>query len=644
MQGIGCPCIDRLYRIHRPGLLSVNWDAVKTQVQQATDLVQLIGEQVQLRPKGKEFVGLCPFHDDHSPSMNVSPAKQIYKCFACGAGGDVFSFTMDYHKMSFREALEHLAQRANIELPRHADDAASSDASSLRQRIARANDTAVTFFSRMYQHETHGRVAREYVQGRRISDEMVQAFSIGYAPDEWDGLAQTIQAKRWDQHGFEEAGLINRRSSGDGWYDRLRHRLIFPIFDATGRPIAFGGRVLPDSKRDDQADAKYLNSPETPLFNKSATLFGLHLAKRAIIKTGTAVIVEGYTDVIAAHQAGFANVVATLGTALTRDHARALRHFAEEVVLIFDADEAGQRAADRALEVFFSEPLDVKIAVLPDGLDPADLLAESNGADRWREAIDKAADATTFHFQRVRQAFDDATTMAGKQRIAEQYLQRLVQLGLRQVEPTRRGLITHEVARLLKLDAATVDRIIRQQDARQLRRQAAESNKAEVELLSGREKAERLLIGCLLAEPNLFHETMADGRPLCEAVLPGEMKNQAHQAIYQSMHDWLCEHDELNTPIIRQIIQTEELVRLAMSLQWEAERLSDGDASILMAQARAASATLSENQAQDEYEWRKMQLRQEPDAVATDPDVARLALAMAHASAHPSARRRPRTG
>jgi DNA primase len=625
-------------------LLSVNWDAVKTQVQQATDLVQLIGEQVQLRPKGKEFVGLCPFHDDHSPSMNVSPAKQIFKCFACGAGGDVFSFTMDYHKMSFREALEHLAQRANIELPRHADDGASSEASSLRQRIARANDTAVTFFARMYQHQSHGQIARDYVRQRGISDEMVQAFSIGYAPDEWDGLARTIQAKRWDQRGFDEAGLINRRSSGDGWYDRLRHRLIFPIFDATGRPIAFGGRVLPDSRRDDQSDAKYLNSPETPLFNKSATLFGLHLAKRAIIKTGTAVIVEGYTDVIAAHQGGFANVVATLGTALTRDHARALRHFAEQVVLIFDADEAGQRAADRALEVFFSEPLDVKIAVLPDGLDPADLLAASDGADRWREAISQAADATAFHFQRVRQAFDSATTMAGKQRIAEQYVQRLVQLGLRQVEPTRRGLITHEVARLLKLDAATVDRIIRQQDARQLRRHAPESDNAAVELLSGPEKAERLLIGCLLAQPGLFHEVMADGRPLCEAVLPGDMKNQAHQAIYQPIHDWLCEHDELNTAIIRQVIQTEELVRLAMSLQWEAERLSDGQASILAAQARAASATLSENQAQDEYEWRKMQLRQEPDAVATDPDVARLALAMAHASAHPSARRRPRTG
>ena len=320
----------------------------KIQVQQATDIVRLIGEQVSLRPKGKEFAGLCPFHDDKNPSMFVSPAKQIYKCFSCGAGGDVFTFVTQYHKMTFPEALSFLAERAGIRLEARGGRGGGEAKQGERGRISQANTLAVGFFRALYRHAEHGRSGREYVAKRGISPEMVEAFEIGYAPDRWDGLSMTIAQKNWDLGAFELAGLVKARERGgepasgeaSGHYDRLRHRLIFPIFDAIGRPIAFGGRKLREAD-----EPKYLNSPETALFNKSATLYGLHLAKKPIIDSRTAVIVEGYTDVIACHQAGVRNVVATLGTALTAEHVRELRRYAEQVVLVFDGDAAVRKPA-----------------------------------------------------------------------------------------------------------------------------------------------------------------------------------------------------------------------------------------------------------------------------------------------------------
>jgi DNA primase len=347
----------------------LNRDDAKRRLLQSTDLVRLIGEQITLRPKGREFVALCPFHEDANPSMYVSPAKQIYKCFACGAGGDAFSFVMDYHKMTFPEAMKYLADREGIELPRASGAGGTGEASGgddLRQRMRQANDHAARFYRRQIDADA-GVPAREHLRRRGITDEMVEAFGIGYAPDQWDALARAVARHKLDRQAFVATGLIAERHDGST-YDRLRHRLVFPIFDAIGRAIAFGGRRLADSSLDDPtSEAKYLNSPETPLFNKSATLFGLHQAKKPIIDSRTAIIVEGYTDVIAAHQAGIRNVVATLGTALTRQHASELKRYCDQVIVVFDADEAGQKAADRALEVFFTEPVDVKIATLPEG-------------------------------------------------------------------------------------------------------------------------------------------------------------------------------------------------------------------------------------------------------------------------------------
>jgi len=616
-------------------------EAIKRQVQQSTDLIKLVGEQVSLRPKGKEFVGVCPFHDDSNPSMYVSPAKQIYKCFACGAGGDAFSFVMDYHKMSFPEAMKYLAERAGIELPKFGGGPADDAKANQRESMRGANERAVRFFQARLADERTGKIARDYLTQRGISDEMIEAFAIGYAPDAWAAMSDGVAQRKLDARAFVATGLIAERNDGT-FYDRFRHRLMFPIFDAIGRPIAFGGRVLPDGQLDDPTtDAKYLNSPETPLFNKSATLFGLHLAKKPIIKHRTAVIVEGYTDVIAAHQAGFTNVVATLGTSLTRQHATELRRYADRVVLVFDGDEAGQKAADRALEVFFNEALDVSIALLPEGLDPADLLANDDGAAKWRQGLDDATDAMAYHFNRVRQAFDAVDTLAGKQRIAEDYLRSLTNLGLKQVDPMRRGLVLGQVAELLKLDTATVNEMIRQLGG--MRRQSEpKAGGPANERIDARTQLERMIVGCLMIRPDLFHETMPDGRTFDEAVLPDEMTDELTRRVFTVVHDWLIDHDTIDPWGVRSMTDDEDAIRHAVDLQLEVEKVCEEDGEAIAERLRTAVKRFRAIVAEQEYRAGKM-TRGEADASHGDEDeAARLRRAIEHARTNPSAARAPR--
>lgn len=620
----------------------VNREDAKIRVQQATDIVGLIGEQVALKPRGKEYVGLCPFHDDTNPSMYVVPAKQIYHCFSCGAGGDCFSFVMDYHKMSFPEALRHLADRAGIDLPAPTEAEQSGPTRSQREQILAANGQAMRFFRNLLAHETHGQIARDYLARRGINDEMIEQFQIGYAPDRWDGLTTTAQHHGWPIPQLEQAGLLARRRGGEGHFDRFRHRLIFPIFDAMNRPIAFGGRILPGGTLDDNADAKYLNSPENAVFNKSATLYGMNRAKQPIIKAHTAVIVEGYTDVIAAHRAGFENVVATLGTALTRDHARVLRHLCEQVVLVFDADEAGQNAADRALEVFFREPLDVKIAILPDGKDPDDLLGETEGADQWRQTIDQAEDAIRFTFKRLRDQFHATDTMAGRQKLAEQFIQRLAGLGLGKAEPARRAMVLHHLSDLLRLDVATVDTMLRRAPGPRPTAEPTAEVETEAPKLDTRGRAERMIVGCLISRPSLFHAAMPDGRDLCEAVLPGDLTDEAARRLYEQWHGALAEADADAAPDLRSVLSDEAMVRLALDLRMEVDALTDAVDERVEKQLIAAYRSWRKILAEQQYQWQKMQPADDSAPAPDGEEARRLARAIEIIKTHPDAGRVPR--
>jgi DNA primase len=616
----------------------MNQSEATRRVREATDLVRLIGEHLALRARGREFVALCPFHDDKNPSLNVVPAKQIYKCFACGAGGDVFSFVMAYHKMTFPEALRYLAERANIQLPRGAGT--MEEGASPRQRILGANQHALEFFRRTLAEARLGEAARQYIARRAISDEMVGVFQLGAAPDEWDALSRHAVARRLDLGALEQAGLIARRERGEGHYDKLRHRLIFPILDNLGRPIAFGGRVIGPSARDDASDAKYLNSPETAAFSKSATLFGLHAAQKPIIDSRTAIIVEGYTDVIACHQAGVRNVVATLGTALTPQHAALLRRYCDRVVLVFDGDEAGQKAADRAVSVFFSEPLDISIAVLPDGLDPGDLFTRADGLEIWNRALAAATDAMNFQFARVRGQFDSADSMAARQRIADEYLRKLVQLGVRKLDRQRYGLVFAQIAQLLGMSPGAVGDQIRRLSAaagRDADGPAAPAGPVVHDL------AERHLVGALLNRPELFDAELADGRPLSESLTLGDCTDTAVRDVFHALSEWLHEHRELSATGFREVFIDEPTLHLAFDLQLEADRLTGSDAQQMARQVVLNAQAIVQRRAETDYQRHKLEMRARPANDAhPDQEGRRLVDAVSHLAVRPATRRIPR--
>ena len=425
-------------------------------VRDATNLVELIGGYVTLQPKGREHVGLCPFHDDHSPSMSVvtHKAQSFYKCFSCGASGDAFTFLEQYLKMSFREALELLAERAGITLSRTSAGPEDAQQRELRDLVRRANDRAQDFFMESLATDP-GAEAREMIQTRGISDEMVEAFQIGCAPAGWDNLLRSLPDNAKAHAAFHAAGLLKERSEGNGYYDSFRNRLIFPISNQAGQTVAFGGRII-----DPTDEPKYLNSPETELFQKSRTLYGLHLARKAIADSGRAIVTEGYTDVIACHQAGHCNVVGTLGTALTDDHARMLSRLCDTVVLLFDGDDAGQRAADRALEVVLKHPVDVKICILPSGTDPADLLGEDGGKDRFEQVIACSTDVLHYVLQRFEQVLEGQDGLSGRQNMIERFLGELQRLGLSSVIGVRRALLLSKLAELLDLPLPTVEMML----------------------------------------------------------------------------------------------------------------------------------------------------------------------------------------
>lgn len=486
----------------------------RQRVRDASDIVQVVGEHLSLKPKGREYVGLCPFHDDRNPSMCVIPAKQIFHCFVCGTGGDVFTFVQKYHSMGFREALQFLADRANIELTAFSSRANGGGGAETggvgNKEILAANDTASGFFRAILRHAEHGEAARSVVERRGISDEMVERFMIGASPDRWDGLLVTAEKKGVSIEALLGAGLVKARERGDGHYDALRNRLIFPICDQIGRVIAFGGRKIVE-----EDEPKYLNSPETAVFKKSTTLYGINHAARAIKRERTAVIVEGYTDVIACHQAGVEHVVGTLGTALTSGHATVLRRLCDTVVLLFDGDEAGIKAADRAIEVLLSETIDIKIAALAgftDAKDPDELFKREDGAAVFARVIDGAVDLIKWKFDRLREELKDAGPARVSQRIEDE-LNRLGELGLGELEPVRRRLMIRQIAQAARVEEGVVTAAIR--TGRGRRRYPQQGAEIEVKPEQGwKPEARAYLLGCLLYDERLWHLMSAEQREL----------------------------------------------------------------------------------------------------------------------------------
>jgi len=394
-------------------------------VKTSSDIIEVVSEYVHLNKKGKSFWGLCPFHSEKTPSFHVDPDKQIFRCFGCNKGGDVFSFVMEKKGLSFAEALTELALKAGITLEKE-----KRQVSSEKKIYYDANRATMAFFEQQLASSS-GEGARRYLSGRGITEETIRIFHIGFAPDSWDSLSTYLKGKGISQAAAEKAGLIAPRKSG-GFYDRFRGRVMFPIIDLTGEVIGFGGRVMGGG------EPKYLNTPESPIFEKKRVLYNLH-ASRNQIRQGGAVVVEGYMDVVSLANAGFSSSVATLGTALGEDHVRLLRRFTDDITLVFDGDSAGRNAMVRALEPFLASDVIPRVVILPQGKDPDDIAREGIGI--WNSFLSSAQDIWDLMFHESFSRYDPS-----KIRGQNAILKELAPMFARLHDNAMRDLLTQRLA------------------------------------------------------------------------------------------------------------------------------------------------------------------------------------------------------
>ncbi|MEX2275101.1 MAG: DNA primase [Actinomycetota bacterium] len=417
-------------------------------VRERTDLVKLVSDYLTLKKTGHDSMsGLCPFHTEKTPSFSVSPSKQVYYCFGCGAGGDAVRFLQEVEGLSFVEAVERLAQSSGIKLRYDGESVAERRAAGRRASLQRANQEAATLFHHMLLDGKEASDAREYLASRGIEREMVERFEIGYAPTFPDFLLRRL-SESFGPEVLLEAGLASRDGDG-GVRDRFRGRVTFPVEDLSGKHVGFGARILPSDARANDL-AKYLNTAETPIYRKGELLYNLHRARAAITRAGEAFVVEGYTDVIAMAQVGIDGAVATCGTALGADHFRLLSRFAQRVVLSFDSDEAGARAAERAFAFHQDYPVQPVVMILPDGQDPADFV-RAHGAEGLREAADRARPLVEFMIRRT-VAGADRSTVEGQASAVQAALPIVAGLG----DPVRRQEYAHLVAELAGVSETSV--------------------------------------------------------------------------------------------------------------------------------------------------------------------------------------------
>jgi len=473
-------------------------------VKGAVDIVEVISAHTDLRRQGSRWVGLCPFHEERTPSFSVDAQEKLYHCFGCGVGGDAIKFVEEKEGLGFAEAVEVLADRYGVELVREREDPRAEARRQQRRRLGDLLDrTAIFYATYLWDSEEAGK-AREYLAQRGLGEEALRAFGVGYAPSAWDTVLLRGQRAGFSVEELRAIGLAQRGKSG-GEYDRFRSRIMFPIRDRRGRTLGFGGRAM----RSDQG-AKYVNTAETEFFHKSEMLYGIDLAKAAIAKAGRAIVVEGYTDVLALHQAGIEEAVGVMGTAITEEQVAALSGMVEEVVLALDADAAGQEAMLRAQRVAAGRKMRLRVAAMPAGEDPAEMLAEVGGAERFRALLDGAVELTAFQVGLVLDR-TDAGSPAERDRALAEVAPILAGLG----ESASRDDLVRRVAERLDLEPAMVmGRVVAAQPlsggpaAAPSGGEPAFAPRRAAELTS-RERRERALLAMCIALPDEGGEYLA---------------------------------------------------------------------------------------------------------------------------------------
>jgi DNA primase len=560
----------RLWRIGEKSMPTFDTGLI-SRIQQANDIVDVVGEHLALKRNGREMVGLCPFHDDHRPSFNVNPSKQIFKCFACGAGGDVVKFVQMREHLSFPQALQRLADRAGIKIeplrPRSTHDAERTTQDETDpNELVRVNAWAAKYFAANLAHPEKGKEARKYVDERHFSDESVKKWQIGLAIGaDNDLLAAARRAKIPDKL-LIAAGLVI--GSGVSLSDKFINRLMFTIADATGKIVGFGGRTLTGE------GAKYINSPTTILFDKSNALFGLNHAHHKIVSADTAVVVEGYTDCIMAHQFGVSNVVATLGTSFTAGHARLLRRYAKKIILLFDSDTAGLAAANRALQVALGFHVDIAITSVPQGKDPCEFLLAA-GKEPFEKIIADASDVFKFKWERLVTNQESQPTIAGTKQAIDEFLEAIATgFVAGNLSPTERGFFLNRIRSMTKnvIDIKEINDELNRKMNR-AKTLSSYSGKADggpaLDLGEGLSaNSQREIIEVLLAEPKLFKSVKNE-------ISPQSFDVPAFNQIAQTLFKVLAEKPEATVSEICGYIGESQIANLVTML--EAEGIKKGN-------------------------------------------------------------------
>ncbi|HEX4083681.1 MAG TPA: DNA primase [Chthoniobacteraceae bacterium] len=451
------------------------------QIAAANDIVDVIGGYFPLKRAGTAFKALCPFHQEKSPSFTVNPQRQRFHCFGCGEGGDVFAFVGKYENVDFITAARRLAERAGIPIVEEARSPDEDRARTLRRRLLALHQEVTEWFHQILMTGPQGKGARNYLRNRGLTGEVARQWKIGYAPDEWEAFGEWATGKGYKREEIVQSGLVSLRDAENpdsDYYDRFRDRVMFPICNDLGEVIGFSGRVLAS----DAQAAKYVNSPETPLFKKGEILFGLHKSKRALVDKKSAIVLEGQIDLITAFEAGVQNVVAPQGTAFTDKQARILKRYAEEVVLCFDADTAGRKAAVRSLPALLGLDLGVRVVELPQGDDP-DSLIRTQGPEAFVERVAAARDFFDYQLD-IHAADPDFATPRGKVKVAHELAAMVQLINDRLLREAVAGRVATRLAMQLSEFWAAVTRSARNSQAGQASRQAEPASPAAVQPLA----------------------------------------------------------------------------------------------------------------------------------------------------------------
>lgn len=526
-------------------------EEVIEQIRSSADIVDIVGEYVQLTKRGRNWFGLCPFHGESTPSFSVTSDKQIFHCFGCGAGGNVITFLMDIENLSFQEALSRLGQRTGHEIEVSAPSNGAPAPSQADNRLIAMHEFAADMYHHILLHTEEGQAALDYLENRGFSHEMIEKYRIGWSLPEWNYMSAALQKKGYTEEELTSSGLAIAREQGDGYFDRFRGRIMFPIMNETGKAIAFSGRIMENTKQ----EAKYMNSPESPIFQKSQVLYNFHLARGSIRKNRKIVLFEGFMDVIAAGKAGVDNALATMGTSLTAQHIRVMKRFAQEVVICFDGDDAGWEAAKRAAIALNQEKFKVEVAVLPGKMDPDDYVRE-NGSEAFKEQIigkPHAFIAFAMMHARRHKNFQYENDLL-------QYIQEVLQLLAGRSTPLERDLYIGQLAGETGLSQEAILQHYRKLENKSVEKNRSEPVPQEVrrepKKVTGLHRAERLLLAHALADESVMDKlAQQDGIPFI---------SEEFQAIYVQLLGFYEEWNKADFHKFLETLQDSELRKLVM--------------------------------------------------------------------------------